>query len=204
MTKMSKRFMTLLSAACLAWAATPAQAVVAQQSFTISGICSDCGGQAVSGTLVLQNYTFGDNFNYSNFFSFTYSGSNKTPGFTWVQTDMQDRDDSVSGYFRNDPNSLDYLVNLVKAPLVKNGPRDFFVGPTTVFDPNDPNLSLGTYDFNLGVINLNGGPKTKDYGFATWTTVLPDSQGRDLPEPGSLMLAGAALAALGLSRRRKA
>jgi hypothetical protein len=43
-------------------------------TYTFTGDCTDCTGQGM-GTLVLQNYTLGDELETSNFVSFTYSSN---------------------------------------------------------------------------------------------------------------------------------
>ena len=180
------------------------------QTFNFSGNCLDCAqaahadnseasstNYAVSATLVLQDYAVGiSTFDLGNFVSFTYSGSNKAgSSFTWLASALEM--DDVHGFFSGSFDHLTFLVNLVHKPD-SFGNSQFFVGPTTVDDTGI------VYDFNFGVLVGSVGG-TKDFGTGTWSTAAPLlTDPNQIPEPGSLLLVGGALAALGLARRRKA
>jgi hypothetical protein len=75
-----------MTAAALATGPTRAATTSALSTFTFAGQCTDCNGTA-TGSLVLQNYTLGQQIGDLNFVSFTYNGTNLFNAITIAAAD---------------------------------------------------------------------------------------------------------------------
>ena len=110
-------------------------------TFDFSGNCEDCAiaaqlpTYAVTGTLVMQNYTPGNVFNdqSNNFVSFTYSGSNLYPAYTIFPTPL-----TFNPRF-------DYAFGVIAASGL--GASDFHVaGGTSFFNLSSDPLTSGRWN----------------------------------------------------------
>lgn len=202
-----KNLFSSLTVGLIALASGHAQATIAvvqtTQTFNFSGNCVDCAlaanaansnassaNYAVSATLLLQNYSMGSAINLGNIVSFSYGGSNLFGSFTWHAGELSSLPGDISGFFSGDINALDNQVNLKTSSAVGTDVYSFFQSSGNAF-------ALGTTTPALPGAN-------KDFGTGTWsTTAAVVTDPNQIPEPGSLLLVGGALAALGLARRRK-
>ena len=211
MFKNIKTFFTALALTCLGLGAAPVFATaLPTTTFNFVGNCEDCaqalqqGAYEVTGSLVLQGYSVGNgSFGNANFMSFSYGGSNLVSAFTWTPGNVS----FVDGYFGGNAQNLDHYVNIVTNTTVLEDQSSVF-SYFTSFRPEDSG-----YRFVLGTVTTppciddpdNGfvckpDDFVRDYGTSNWSTNAP----QPVPEPGSLLLVGAAMMALGLARRRKA
>ncbi len=88
----------------------PANAI----TFAFTGNCTlDCSGTAVA-TLVLQNYTVGDQINSANFVSFTYSSN--FLGTIVIPSPPQFNFLSANGLFSSLPGSANVFLRFVMTP----------------------------------------------------------------------------------------
>jgi hypothetical protein len=65
------RWILVVAAFLIIFGQMPMRAGTITSTYSFTGDCLDCTGQG-HGTLVLQNYTLGDQFDITNFVSFTY------------------------------------------------------------------------------------------------------------------------------------
>lgn len=166
-------------------------------TFNFTGTCSDCDGLGKA-TLVLQDYTQGNNLQNSNLVSFTYAGTNLLDSFTILPTDPF------------------VMTGIIPASLP--GPADFTIFVTETFTLNtseDTNgivldISLGLPFFTTSIEPLRQGgvnweagenaPSLDDFGTGgTWNV----QNLSDVPEPSSVILIGAGLLAIGLRRFKR-
>ena len=177
--------------------ATSAQAVLAGPTapyavYSFSGDCVDCAQRVeqeaygVSGSLTLQSFVPGGAVTAANLYSLSYEGSNLFSAFTVFGTDV---------------------VNFVASDTFHaNGSSavNFFARFETEIDGQMEQVFFETKadgSFRLGF--GDGQIFDNDFGnAATWTltqTVNPNN----VPEPGSMLLMGLALVAVGVARRRR-
>lgn len=98
MKRLFKACTTGLTVALIGATSFSAQAsvVATTSTYSFTGNCIDCAiaaeqeSYAVTGSLVLQNYDYGNAFNVGNFVSFSYSGSNLMSPFTWDASEISD------------------------------------------------------------------------------------------------------------------
>ncbi|MBY0502828.1 MAG: PEP-CTERM sorting domain-containing protein [Bryobacteraceae bacterium] len=165
-------------------AVQPLQAV-SITNYYFTGTCSDCEG-TVTGTLVLQGYTPGNTLDFTNFVSFTYDGSNLLGSYVIVPS-------MVTLFVGNIPANLPGPGSLVINTNVLNltpTSKSLLVLPVTV--PTNPYFVAfpdGSWETGTG-----GAPADQGTGGSFSLTATP--------EPSSVLLLGAGLAALGLRRRR--
>jgi PEP-CTERM motif len=211
--KALKALISGIAATTMALFFQPAQAAVVLpppvfSTFNFSGNCEDCAiaaelpTYAVTGTLVMQNYAPGNAFNNqtNNFVSFTYSGSNLYPAYTIYPL--------PPNYF-----SLNnYAFGVIAASGL--GASDFHVADSNSFfnlssepqtsgrwDTGRPTLAIcacffrvvlpPVYVFELTHADMGGSGS------------FSPSALNSVPEPATLLLMGAALAAAGVARRRR-
>jgi hypothetical protein len=145
------------------------------ETFTFTGTCTDCSNP--EGVLVLQDYTFGQPIETSNFVSFSYSSSVLTYS---ISGEDAVNSNEIGGSLGPETGAYSVSFNLDGSQL----------GHITFdFTTN----SHGTWDVNLG------GP-VFDYGTdATWSLEPTGTT----PEPASLyLLASGAAATVAIRRRR--
>ena len=211
MRSLSQLLIPVLTAGTMVLASGHAQAIVfvpTTQTFNFSGNCLDCAQAAhaansdasstsysVSATLVLQNYIMGSTFNLGNIVSFSYGGSNLFGSFNWLPGELSSLDVETYGSFSGDISALTNQVSLTTLTNLATGQYSYFQSGSV------------SNQFALGTISPPppGDPKPNDdNGTGTWSTTAPVvTDPNQIPEPGSLLLVGGALAALGLARRRK-
>ena len=172
------RLGTLCVAAAVFAGLSHASAVTTYSTFTFTGDCGDCTGQA-TGTLVLKNYTLGDPLETSNFVSFAYSSNLLSFG----------------------PDSLDSSDGILEGMLPVDLP-----GPATVYIENivlspgcEDCAELGfyseTFDSDAWTIGV------QDYGTSgIWSAAAAKSA---VPEPSSSAMLAAGLAGLIAWRQRR-
>ncbi len=137
---MTRTMLAVLAGAALAAASTPAGAtgvvIVTDETFYFTGVCSDCSGD-VSATLVLQNYTLGDEYLPENFVSFTYGGSNLLPGFTVTPSELG----VLFGTFATVPGANNtYIVFTVPGVTIDS----FTTGADGTWSTGTPGADYGT------------------------------------------------------------
>ena len=177
-------------------------------TFNFSGNCEDCAiaaelpAYAVTGTLVMQNYTPGNVFNSqtNNFVSFSYSGSNLYPSYTIYPIPPT--------YF-----SLNhYAFGSIAASGL--GASDFHVADGINFfnlfsepqtsgrwDTGRPTLSICACVFQVNFRPVY----TYEYTHADMggSGTFSPSASNGVPEPSTWLLLAAALGAAGMARRRQ-
>jgi len=150
-------------------------------TYTFTDNCCDDGGGPGSGTgtLVLQNYTLGDQLQTSNFVSFSYSSF-----FGSFSNDVLNSTGSLSGTL---PASLPGPANLE---------IDGLVPPSCLSCPGLDFLSETTNDdaFSLGTPSEIGTGSALDFGSdGIWSAAAPNNA---VPEPSLLVMLTAGLAGL--------
>ena len=171
-------------------AAAPLQAA-SIQTFLFSGVCDpmDCTGFG-TGTLVLTNYTQGTAIGISNFVTFSYGGTNLLAPFVILQAD-------VTSLVGNIPNGLPgpgtLVIDTNNAPLVNNLTRGLVVSTVGVSVPVLPFFNT----FPGG--NWSAGESGLIFDFGN-NGIFTQQSG--VPEPSSVLLIGAGLAAIFLRRRQ--
>lgn len=185
-------------------AVAPLQAVaIADQTFTFTGNCTDCSGVAKA-TLVLQNYTLGENILLEHLVSFTYLATNLLPGFTLVPSNTAGISGSIPaglpgpaqfGIFGGETFSIQNLTGANGADININefnaGTLPFFI---TYLVNQGPDALHGNtvYNWEAG-LNVVG-----DYGTdGTWNVQS------EVPEPSSVILIGVGLLAIGFRRFKR-
>jgi PEP-CTERM motif len=177
-------------------------------TFSFSGNCEDCAlaaelpTYAVTGTLVMQNYTPGTVFNAqtNNFVSFTYSGSNLYPAYTiyplplpyyslnhYAFGSIAASGSSASEFHVADGNNFFSLFSEPQTSGRWNTGR-----PTLVICACVTLVVLPpVYAFEFTHADMGGS--------GTFSPSAPNG----VPEPATLVLMAAALAAAGVARRRR-
>jgi PEP-CTERM motif len=168
-------------------------------TFSFSGNCEDCAiaaersSYAVTARLVLQNYFQGNTISAANFVSFDYGGSNLLPAYSISAADLT----FLSGSIPSDlPNTTFFHVG---------GNSRFFYTLDTgrwntgiLIPTSFTSGGAGTSTTSVHVI-LIAGPSADMGGSGTFSPSAPNG----VPEPATLGLMAAALAAAGVARRRR-
>jgi hypothetical protein len=165
------RLIGLCVAAAIFAGLSHASAIPVYSTFTFTGDCTDCTGQA-TGTLVLQNYTLGDPLETSNFVSFAYSSKVISFG----------------------PDSLDSTYGILEGTLPVDLPGPAIVEiENIVLSPGCEDCEeLGFYSFNYDSDYWTLG--VQDYGTnGIWSAAAAKTA---VPEPSSLAMLAAGLAGL--------
>jgi hypothetical protein len=105
-------------------------AVVQEETYFFTGVCSDCRGD-VSATLVLEGYTQGESLTKADFVSFSYSGSNIVPAFTIPPSDLY----NITGVI---PTDLPAPAQVILS---------FYVSPTNFWAYSDGNWYVNASDY---------------------------------------------------------
>jgi hypothetical protein len=170
--------LTTLSVAATFFASLSHASVLTTYTFT--GDCGDCTGQG-TGTLVLQNYTLGDDLQNSNFVSFTYSSNL----IDFTSDSLNTLHGSLSGVL---PTDLPGPANVDIEQLI--------VTPDCT-DCDEYDFRSETVDNNQWQVGVD------DYGMnGVWTA--QNATNTAAPEPASLMMLAAGLAGLLLCDRLRA
>jgi PEP-CTERM motif len=167
---------TVIAAATLFASLSHAASVPIDSTFTFTGDCGDCTGQGM-GTLVLQDYTPGDELQTSNFVSFTYSSN-----LLNITGDSIGSDGGLTGVLPVDlpgPAVVD-IAGLVVVPGCDNCTEYEF--ESSIID--SASWDVGEYDYGMNGI---------------WSAA---AQKTAVPEPSSLGMLAIGLAALGASAVR--
>jgi|SRR5580658_209041 hypothetical protein len=169
------RLGTLCAAATLLVGLSHASTIT---TFDFTGDCGDCTGQG-TGTLVLQDYTLGDQLETSNFVSFTYSSN-----LLNITGDSIGSDGGLGGILPVDlpgPAIVD-IDGLVVVPGCEDCTEYEFQSSII----NDAQWDVGEYDYGTNGIWSAAATKTA------------------VPEPSSLVMLAAGLAGLvAWSERRR-
>lgn len=200
--KVLKALTSGIAATTMALFFQPAQAAVVRpppvfSTFNFSGNCEDCAlvaelpTYAVTARLVLQNYFQGNTISAANFVSFDYGGSNLLPAYSISSTD------------------LTFLRGLI--PVGLPNAALFDVGGTTRYF-----YGQDTGRWETGILPpswvYTGSVFTMVNVHVTFVFTNADLGGsgtftpsalNGVPEPATLLLMGAALAAAGVARRRR-
>ncbi len=101
MSAFSKIYLLALAALTICIAPNLANAGVSlpNQSYSFSGVCSDCTGSVTANLVLVGSYTPGTDLDSSDLVSFTYGGSDLLASFTITQA-------TVGGLFGNIPATL--------------------------------------------------------------------------------------------------
>jgi len=171
-------------------AVAPLQAgAIGVQTFFFTGTCTDCEGTG-TGTLVLQDYVQGTtSIDLANLISFNYSGTNLLAPFQILPG-------AVSIFVVNIPVSLPgpgtLIINTGQFTITTSG-QGLFVDTLGLASVVLPYFQAG----NDGLWSAGDNGVNADFGTAGTFSVA------SVPEPSSLLLLGAGLAAVGLRLRKR-
>ncbi len=202
MVKLLKVLTSGIVATMMALFFQPAQAAVVVpppvfSTFSFSGNCEDCAIAAqlptygVRARLVLQNYLQGNTISAANFVSFDYGGSNLLPAYSISATELTFLRGSIP-------------VGLPNAALFDvGGTTRYFYGqdtgrwetgilpPSWVYTGSVLTMVNVHYTFVFTNADMGG------------SGIFSPGAANGVPEPATLLLMGAALAAAGVARRRR-
>lgn len=204
MTKFHKLLVRALAASLMGLFSVQALAITVAppplSTFDFSGNCEDCAiaaerpSYAVTARLVLQNYFQGDTISAANFVSFDYGGSNLLPAYSISSTASTVLNGSI-------PFDLPTTTNF----YVGGNSRFFYTLDTGRWNTGMLIPTSFTYIGGAGISSTSvrvifiAGPSADMGGSGTFSPSAPNA----VPEPSTLLLLGAALAAAGMARRQR-
>lgn len=206
-TSFSKFLLAGLSALAGLGFVSNAQAILAAPTapyavYSFNGNCADCAqaeqqeSHAVTGSLTLQSFMPGGAVGTPNLYSLSYGGSNLFGAFTAYGSDV-----ISAGGFNMTSDAF---------PASANATALNFYATFAIYLPGDESRTQVFFEskddgsFRLGFGDGQFADNDNGNG-ATWTlSQTVNAPQNDVPEPGSLLLMGAALVAVGVARRKRA